>query len=131
RIRHPPSRHHETRGGGRSWPGRPRRGRFGTLLGFQRTMRRRDMNVVQLRRPEQTAPAPTSTIALAVVVAEESDGHVRVRIGAVDEVAAVDPSADPALLREAAASGARVVVELSATTPGVLGTVVTARSLNI
>lgn len=66
---------------------------------------------------------------LATVLAEESSGW-RVRLGRTEHVLSLDASVDPALVREALETGARVLVELSA--PHVLvGVVQTSRALRV
>jgi len=71
------------------------------------------------------APAP-GTIALATVVAREGE-RFGVRIGCGEFLAGCDPSVDPALVAEAMATGARVVLEGDV----IVGTLAVARSLAI
>jgi hypothetical protein len=76
-------------------------------------------------------PAPAS-LGLAVVVGAAPDGRWRVRAGGADVVADADPAIDPALLREAIATGARVVLEVAPGVPPVIaGVLATARALTI
>lgn len=86
------------------------------------------------RRPAQArkqaaAPLPAGVVLLATVVAEEAQGW-RVRIGAREHVLPLDPSVDPALVREALEEGARVLVE-GAEAPVVVGVVQTSRALRV
>jgi len=79
------------------------------------------------------APAPAPTVAggvlLATVLAEESGGW-RVRIGAEEQVVGLDPSVDPALVREALEEGARGLVEAKPE-PVLVGVVQTSRALRV
>ncbi|MCP3098220.1 hypothetical protein LZ198_04925 [Myxococcus sp. K15C18031901] len=69
------------------------------------------------------------SMRLATVVAAESSGW-RVRLGTQEQVLSLDASVDPALVREALESGARVLVELCAP-PVVVGVVQTSRALRV
>jgi hypothetical protein len=87
---------------------------------------------------KKEAAAPVSSrhaveiapLALAVVVGLEGDTW-RVRLGGVERLAESDAAVDPGLLREAAASGARVVVEWRGGEPMIVGALATTRVLTI
>ncbi|MDY7231167.1 hypothetical protein [Hyalangium rubrum] len=84
------------------------------------------------QRQVRLAPKPSVTLpamSLGRLVAREGEGW-RVRIGAAEHVLPVDASVDPALLDEALASGARVVVDGSET-PIIAGLLATQRALPI
>lgn len=86
------------------------------------------------RRPaahKKQVPAslPTGAVLLATLVAEEVEGW-RVRMGTQERVLPLDPSVDPALMREAHQEGARVLVENS-NAPVVVGVVQTSRALRV
>jgi hypothetical protein len=68
-------------------------------------------------------------VLLATLVAEEAEGW-RVRIGSREQVLPLDPSVDPALMREALEDGARVLVE-SSDMPMLVGMVQTSRALRV
>jgi len=85
---------------------------------------------IKRRMPEEL-PAPAA-LALGVVVAAAPDGRWRVRAGGAEVTAEADPAIDPALLAEAVASGARVVLETGAGAPPVIaGVLATSRALTI
>ncbi|MFO0604177.1 MAG: hypothetical protein U0324_13430 [Polyangiales bacterium] len=75
-------------------------------------------------------PAAAAGVALGVVEASAGDGQWRVRVGAAVYAMACDPSVDPRVVDEAAASGARVVVDLAAE-PVIVGALVTARPVTV
>jgi hypothetical protein len=81
------------------------------------------------------APAPAASslpagvALLATLVAEEAGGW-RVRIGAQEQVVALDPSVDPALVREAREGGARALVE-ARPSPVLVGVVQTSRAVGV
>jgi hypothetical protein len=79
------------------------------------------------------APVLASTqagaVVLATVLAEEAGGW-RVRIGAQEQVMVLDPSVDPALVREALEEGARALVEANPV-PTLVGVVQTSRALRV
>jgi hypothetical protein len=87
------------------------------------------------RSPPERAlgpPAPSipdGAVLLATVLAGEAGGW-RVRIGTREQVVALDPSVDPALVREALADGARVLVE-ARPSPVLVGVVQTSRALRV
>jgi hypothetical protein len=68
-------------------------------------------------------------VLLATVLAEEAGGW-RVRIGKQEQVVPLDACVDPALMHEALADGARVLVEAGAA-PVVVGVVQTSRALRV
>lgn len=68
-------------------------------------------------------------IALAVVLGRGDDGRWRVRVHGQERVVSADPSVDPALLDEAAACGARVLIE-GGVEPCVVGAVMTSRPVS-
>jgi len=80
-------------------------------------------------RKQASAPLPADAVLLATVLAEEPQGW-RVKIGAREHVLPLDPSVDPALVREALEEGARVLVE-SSDSPVVVGVVQTSRALRV
>jgi hypothetical protein len=69
-------------------------------------------------------------LQLATILGPEADGW-RVRIGAGERVVSSDAALDPALLSEAARSGARVVIDASSEAAVIVGLLVTTRSLTI
>lgn len=84
------------------------------------------------QRQVRLIPAPTAALppmSLGRLVAPEGQGW-RVRIGAAEYVLPVDDSVDPALLEEARASGARVVVEASEA-PVIVGLLATRKALQV
>lgn len=81
------------------------------------------------QRKQAPAPLPAGTVLLATVLAEEPQGW-RVRIGTREQVLPLEPSVDPALVREAMEEGARVLVEGSEP-PVVVGVVQTSRALRV
>src|SRR5262249_55990787 len=68
-------------------------------------------------------------LMLAVVLARETGGW-RVRLGQNERVIGADPLVDPTLLDQAAASGARALVDSSAE-PIIVGLLVTGRSIGV
>ncbi len=80
-------------------------------------------------RPPARAAEQHPSLTLGVVVAVEA-GRALVRSGTLERRCAVDPSVDPALLAEAARTGARVVGAL-AEPPVVVGALSTHRTLAI
>jgi hypothetical protein len=74
----------------------------------------------------EPSPAPPAGLGLARVIAREGDGF-RVRSWKIEVVVPCDPCVDPALVEEAIASGARVVLEDGV----IVGALATARSLQI
>lgn len=94
--------------------------------------RRRMRRLHAGRGPLPPAPAPSiqpGTVLLSTVIAEEAPGW-RVRIGTQEQVVALDPSVDPALVREALAEGARALVE-ARPAPVLVGVVQTSRALRV
>src|SRR5512132_3745990 len=90
------------------------------------------MSVLPIRRPSPAALPDAAGLALAVVLAEEPEGRWRVRAGGTERVAAADPAVDPALLREAIGTGARVVLETPPDGEAIVaGVLATARALTI
>ncbi|AGC48151.1 hypothetical protein MYSTI_06878 [Myxococcus stipitatus DSM 14675] len=77
------------------------------------------------RAPEAALPP----MCMGRLVAREATGW-RVRIGATEHVLSVDPSVDPALLEEALASGARVIVD-AVEAPVIVGLLTTQRALQV
>jgi hypothetical protein len=87
------------------------------------------MNVLAMKRPAEALDAPG--IGLGLIVGE-ADGRWRTRVGGRERLLDADPSVDPALLREAAASGARVVLEASEEgAPVIVGVLATRRALTV
>jgi hypothetical protein len=80
------------------------------------------------RAPRQAAAAAGG--ALGVVEGRAGEGQWRVRVGTSVHAMACDPSVDPRVVDEAAASGARVVVDLGAE-PVIVGALVTARPVTV
>jgi hypothetical protein len=72
---------------------------------------------------------PAAAVVLARVVAREGE-RFRLRLAGEERLAACDPSVDPALVAEAIASGARVVVE-DGPEPLVVGALATARAVEV
>lgn len=70
-----------------------------------------------------------ATVALGVLVAPSQDGRWRVRVGGTEREAAVDASVDPALLDDAAAQGARVLLDAGEDLV-IVGVVLTARPVS-
>ena len=68
-------------------------------------------------------------VLLGTLISEGANGW-RIRLGRDERVIGVDPSVDPALLSEARANGARVVIDASAS-PVIAGVLQTARSLRV
>ncbi len=83
------------------------------------------------------APVETGTrtgavqgaVALGALVAPVGDGRWRVRVGGVEREAAVDASVDPALLDDAAAQGARALLDAGEGLV-IVGVVLTARPVS-
>src|SRR3954468_10416162 len=92
------------------------------------------MKVLAMKRSVATeareAPA-LPAVALGVVLGEAGGGRWRVRAGGVERLLAADASVDPALLREAAASGARVVLDAGSEAAVIAGVLATQRALTI
>jgi hypothetical protein len=89
------------------------------------------MNVVAIKRPVSRETSDRAGIALGVVMGEAAGGW-RVRHGRTEQPLQADPCVDPALLREAAATGARVVLDASADGPPVIvGVIATRRALTV
>lgn len=82
----------------------------------------------QVRPALRPVPA-LAAMSLGRLVAKEASGW-RVRIGAVEHVLPVDGSVDPALLDEALATGARVVVDASEE-PIIAGLLATQRAVTV
>lgn len=79
--------------------------------------------------PEAEGGGPA--LALARITGRVPDGW-RVRVGGVERAATLDPTVDPALVEEARASGARVVLDLSEPPAAVIvGTLTTARPVTL
>ena len=76
--------------------------------------------------PAAREAASPGSLRLARVAGREGD-LFRVVLGRREQVVACDPSVDPALIEEAIASGARVVVEEDT----IVGTLATARSIPV
>ncbi len=74
-------------------------------------------------------PAPAGGVLLAKVLAREGE-RFRVRMGGREEVVGCDPSVDPALVDEAIASGARVVLD-GAADRAIVGALATARTVTV
>jgi len=74
--------------------------------------------------------AAAAGVALGVVEGRAGEGSWRVRVGPSVHAMACDPSVDPRVVDEAAASGARVVVDLGAE-PVIVGALVTARPVTV
>jgi hypothetical protein len=72
----------------------------------------------------------TQAPVLLARVVDEVEGGFRVELGTITKVMPIDASVDPALIREACASGARVLVDQTAS-PVIVGVVATRRSLSI
>src|SRR5262245_24418160 len=90
-------------------------------------MSTRPLRHIQVQPQPDAAPG----IALGVLLAE-ADGRWRVRLGTGEKMVGVDPTVDPALLREALRSGARVVLDTTdPEAPVVVGALVTGRALTI
>jgi hypothetical protein len=92
------------------------------------------MVLSQLKRrfPEEAQAHAQAALSLGVMVAAGPDGRWRVRAGGAELVAEADRAIDPALLREAIATGARVVLEAAPGAPPVIaGVLATARALTI
>jgi|GEM_PF-3117624 len=84
---------------------------------------------------KMTAKAPRQSpalpgVALGVVEARAGEHHWRVRVGAAVLVATRDAAVDPALVEDACATGARVVLDLSAGAV-IAGVLLTARPVTI
>jgi hypothetical protein len=78
-----------------------------------------------------TAPYPAHALALGSVQ-ELCGARARVRMGTTEAWLAIDPSVDPALIAQASATGARVVVEQGgAAGPCIVGALCTARALEL
>ena len=90
---------------------------------------RRSPSKRALGPPVQVPSIQEGAVLLATVLAEEAGGW-RVRIGAREQVVALDPSVDPALVREAMAQGARALVE-ARPSPALVGVVQTSRALRV
>jgi hypothetical protein len=88
----------------------------------------RPEGLVPPARPRLVRPLPG--VSLARLIAPQGEGWL-VRLGAEEQLASVDPSVDPLLLLEAQASGARVLLEMSALGAMVVGVVQTSRALRI
>ncbi|HJL19798.1 MAG TPA: hypothetical protein RMH99_29310 [Sandaracinaceae bacterium LLY-WYZ-13_1] len=85
-------------------------------------------------RREESEPAPRlvytqAPVLLGRLLERLDGGRWRVDLGAVERALPVDEAVDPALLDEAAAQGARVLVDGSA--PSIVGVVATRRGLTI
>ncbi len=81
-------------------------------------------------RPQRReAPAIPSGLVLGTLL-ERQGSAFRVRVAGAERLLPWDPAVDPALLEQAMASGARVVVELGAA-PAIVGALVVARPLSI
>src|SRR5262245_36205501 len=94
-------------------------------------MSTRPLRKIAFAAPPAPATAAAPAVALGVLLAE-ADGRWRVRLGAGERMVDADPTVDPALLREAMASGARVVLDASdPDAPVVVGALVTARALTV
>src|SRR5215471_10505978 len=84
-----------------------------------------------LKRPTPEPLARTSGVALGLVVGE-LDGRWRTRVGGVEQLVDADPAVDPLLVREAAATGARVVLDAPPDGPAVIvGVIATRRALTV
>lgn len=88
------------------------------------------MGAVRKMAARAPQPQPVAGVALGVVEGRAGDGQWRVRVGAAVHAMACDPSVDPRVVDEAAASGARVVVDLAAD-PVIVGALVTARPVTV
>lgn len=84
--------------------------------------------VMAVSRPE-LMPV-TRGVSLARLLAAHGDGWL-IRLGALEQLASIDPAVDPALLGEAYQAGARVLVEVDQGAPTVVGVVQTSRTLRI
>lgn len=84
-----------------------------------------------VRKMAARAPRPAvAGVALGVVEGRAGEGQWRVRVGPSVHAMACDPSVDPRVVDEAAASGTRVVVDLGAE-PVIVGALVTARPVTV
>jgi len=88
------------------------------------------MGAVRKMAARSPKPAAAAGVALGVVEGRAGDGQWRVRVGTSVHAMACDPSVDPRVVDEAAASGARVVVDLGAE-PVIVGALVTARPVTV
>lgn len=83
---------------------------------------------------EKRAPRVVYTqapVQLGVLLAREPEGRWRVRAGYTEQSARCDASVDPALLDEALAAGARVVLDTSEGEPVIVGTLAVSRALGV
>jgi hypothetical protein len=94
---------------------------------------RRKLSVVpaigQPKTEPVLGPATSAAIVLARLLDRQGDSW-RVRIGDEERILPADASVDPALLEEAALSGARAVVE-PGTAPAIVGVLMTARAVSV
>jgi hypothetical protein len=88
----------------------------------------RRLRALQGGVPAEVAPA-AGGIRLALVVGREGE-RFRVRAGRWEQLAACDPSVDPALVEAARASGARVVLE-EGPVPIIVGALATRRTVEV
>lgn len=114
------------------------------MRGNQRSQRESQVGPAEPSQPagEVTMPAPTTQSAAARVIYTEppvllgqvlsivGDGLAQVRVGASERHAVIDPSVDPALVLEAIATGARVVLE-AGHPPVIVGLLSTHRTLAV
>jgi hypothetical protein len=81
-------------------------------------------------RPGPRVVYTQAPLLLATVVGRE-DGGWRVRIGATEQVVALDPHVDPVLVQEAAQSGTRVVLDAAGEAVAIVGLLLTSRALTL
>lgn len=82
----------------------------------------------EVRAPRVVYTQPP--VLLGVLLGREGELW-RVRAGFAEQTALCDPSVDPALLSEAFAKGARVVIDTSAGEPVIVGTLAVSRTIGI
>ena len=86
--------------------------------------------VGRTERHERPRTEPAAVVALGTVLGSEGE-RWRIRMAGSEQLLPLDPSVDPLLLEEARASGGRVLIEIGACGPAVVGVVQTSRSLRI
>ncbi len=93
-------------------------------------MKRRAVSTVSRVRNRTRAQAAPAPVLLGRAVGP-ADGGFRVQVGGRERVVAVDASVDPALLTEAARTGAMVVIDGAASPARIVGTLQTRRAIAI
>lgn len=90
---------------------------------------RKNANIATIGRREPVEAGSKHGLSLAVV--RERDGAFVVEIAGEEIPASVAPDVDPALLREVAARGGRVLIESAGGAPVIAGALQTRRALEI